>query len=378
MRRSYLTRVLGIDSFSDEDVEEILGRLGFGMEKAEGGWKVKAPAFRHDVTREIDLVEEFIRVFGMDKVEPVLPTFTPATAAVEEAGLGGLRARLSSMGLTEVVSYSFISPKWSRLFGGQALELLNPISDEMKAMRTSLIPGLATTAARNKNLQTRDMSMFEIGKCFFPKGKGVLPDERQKLGIALSGCSSDTHWSQKPRETDFYDIKGLMETILPGMSVKPSSHGFYCQGCQADILVGEAAVGHMGALSRDVLDMLDVTDDIFTAEISVEALLARNWQGMQEIPRFPMTWRDLSLVADEGVAYEEILKVIDGLKIAELRRISAVDLYSGEKLPKGKKGITVRLTYQSDTRTLEDSIINKWQEKIIQKLTGELGISLRQ
>jgi len=314
----------------------------------------------------------------MDKVEPVLPTFTPATAAYEETGLGHLRTRLSSMGLMEVVNYSFISPKWSKFFGQEALELLNPISDEMKAMRTSLIPGLATTAARNKNLQTRDMSMFEIGTCFFPKGRGVLPDERQMLGIALSGQGADTHWSMKPREVDFYDIKGIMETLLSGMTVRPSKHAFYKPGQQADILLGSTAVGHLGALSADILQAIDVADEVYAAELPADALLSRKWKGVSEIPKFPMTWRDLSLVADESVAYAAIVGVIEGLGIRELRSVAPVDLYTGDKLPLGKKGITVRLTYQSDTRTLEDSIINTWQDRIIQSLQKELGITLRQ
>ncbi|HQJ08321.1 MAG TPA: phenylalanine--tRNA ligase subunit beta, partial [Deltaproteobacteria bacterium] len=378
LRKGYLHRVLGIDEIGDADVEGILTRLGFSLEGTEGGWTVHRPAFRHDVTREIDLVEEFIRVYGMDKVEPELPTFKPFVSPDKAVNFDELRTGLCAMGYTEVVNYSFISPRWTRFFGENVLELLNPISDEMKIMRNSLIPGLAMTVARNKNLQRRDISIFELGKCFYPRGKGVLPDEQQKLGIAISGQSRDTNWSERPREADFYDIKGAIEALLPGMSVKPSEHVFYRPGYQADIFLGSSAVGHMGALHEDILSMLDITDEVYAAEVSVDAVLGKKWQGMQEIPKFPMTWRDLSLLADAGIPYAEILKVIEGLHIADLRSVIPVDLYTGEKLPQGKKGITIRLTYQSGTRTLEDSIIKKWQDKIIQALHGELGITLRQ
>ncbi len=378
LRRSYIEKVLGINSFKDADVEAILTRLGFSLEKTDGGWKVLRPALRHDATREIDLVEEFIRVYGMDKIEPELPTFKPAALHTQAANLNDLRLALASMGLTEVVNYSFISPRWKPFFGADALELLNPISDEMKVMRTSLIPGLAATVARNKHLQRRDMSIFETGICFFPTGTGKLPDERQKLGIAVSGQREDAHWSTRPREVDFYDIKGIVEALLPEMTVRPSGHAFYKPGQQADILLGPATVGHLGALSADILQMIDVTDEVYAAELPVDALLGRKWKGVSEIPKFPMTWRDLSLVADEGVAYAGIVGVIEGLGIGELRSVAPVDLYTGDKLPFGKKGITVRLTYQSDTRTLEDSIINTWQDRIIQSLQKELGISLRQ
>jgi len=378
LRKSYLSRVLGMDKIDDREVEAILTRLGFVLAGAENGWTVGSPAFRHDVTREIDLVEEFIRVFGMDKIRAELPAFRPVISPVEKLGFDTLRTAISAMGYTEVITYSFISPKWNTFFKEQALELINPISDEMKVMRPSLIPGLAMAAGRNKSLQRRDMSLFEIGTCFLPMEKGRLPHERIRLGAVLTGQREETHWSGKARDVDFYDMKGLAEALLPGLSARPSEHSFYKPGHQADIHLDDRVIGHMGALSEDILAMLDIIDEVYAMEVDTDAVLKKTFQGVQEIPRFPVTWRDLSLVADEGVGYSDISRTIRGLKIRELRLITAVDLYTGEKLGPGKKGITIRLTYQSDTRTLEDSIINKWQDKVIQSLSSELGIELRQ
>jgi len=251
LRKAYLYKVLGIEEAGDAQTEGIMTRLGFGLEKTALGWNVHVPAFRHDVTREIDLVEEFIRVYGMDKVEQKLPTFKPMVSPVERVNFNDLRVSLCAMGFTEVVNYSFISPRWTKFFGADALELLNPISDEMKNMRTSLIPGLATVAGRNKNLQQRDISIFEIGKCFFPKEKGSLPDEQQKLGIAVSGQREETGWAVTPREVDFYDIKGIVEALLPEITLEPSEHTFYKPGCQADVFLFSKPVGHMGALHGD-------------------------------------------------------------------------------------------------------------------------------
>ncbi|HHO75735.1 MAG TPA: phenylalanine--tRNA ligase subunit beta, partial [Deltaproteobacteria bacterium] len=186
LRREYMQEVLGIDDFTDADVADILTGLGCLVEKTDLGWSVSPPQFRHDVTREIDLVEEFIRIYGMEKAEPELPTFRPMKRSSDEMKLNGLRSRLASMGLAEVVTYSFISPKWKQFFGDEMLELLNPISDEMRLMRRSLVPGLASVAAKNKNLQSRDIRIFEVGKCFFPQ-QGGLPNEKVILGIALSG-----------------------------------------------------------------------------------------------------------------------------------------------------------------------------------------------
>ena len=378
LRKNYLEKVLGIGTIDEKDVRAILTGLGFALSAADGGWGVEVPALRHDVTREIDLVEEFIRIYGMDKVKPELPTFQPVESPVEKQDFDTLRTAMSAMGYTEVITYSFIPPKWGGFFGDSVLELLNPISDEMKIMRPSLIPGLAAAAARNKSLQRRDISIFEIGTCFFPTAKGALPLERMKLGAAITGQRSDTHWSLRAQEVDFYDIKGLAEALVPGITVRLSDHAFYKPGHQADILLDGKAVGHMGALGADILAMIDVTDEVFALEMDADVLLKRTFKGLQEIPKFPMTWRDLSLVADETVPYADILAVIEGLRIKELKAVTAVDLYTGEKLAPGKKGITIRLTYQSETRTLEDSIIIKWQDKIIQSLGTELGIQLRQ
>jgi len=378
LRKEYMHTVLGIEDFTDSDVEDILSRLGCSLEKTETGWKVKSLQFRHDITREIDLIEEFVRIFGMDKVEPELPTFRPMEAPSKEMKLQELRLRLASMGFAEVVTYSFISPKWKRFFGDEMLELMNPISDEMKLMRRSLIPGLAAVVEKNKNLQNRDIAIFEMGKCFYPGKGGTLPDEQQRLSIAVSGQRMSSHWSERSTDVDFYDIKGVAEVLLPDAAFTPSDHAFYKPGHQADLVIGEKTVGHVGALHPDILEMIDCEDDVFIMEILVPPILERTFAGMEEIPKFPMTWRDLSLVVKEGTSYQDIVRTIDAKGIKDLRSVVPIDLYMGDKLSEGLKGITIRIIYQSDTRTLEDKMINKWQDSIIGSLQKDLGISLRQ
>jgi phenylalanyl-tRNA synthetase beta chain len=286
--------------------------------------------------------------------------------------------RLAAMGLTEVVTYSFISPRWKSFFPGDALELLNPISDEMKIMRTSLIPGLVSTIERNKKLQNRDISFFEIGRCFYPRKNQKLPEERYYLGIAMSGQRFDTHWSEKGRPVDFYDLKGVAETLLGPLEMKPSNHPWFKGGLQADVFMNDEPVGAMGCLHSDILAMLDIADDVYALDLSLEAILFRKWQGLREIPKFPSTWRDLSLVVDEVVSYQDIVKLVRSRGIKEIRQVFPVDLYMGEKLPSGKKGITIRITYQSESRTLEDATINAWQDGIIKSLQDSFGIQLRQ
>ena len=378
LRLSFLERVLGITGIKGDDVERILSGLGCDVRAEDGGWSVGIPAFRHDLTREIDLVEEFIRVYGMDKVPPVLPTFRPLAGVVEEKGLKDLRVSLAAVGLNEIVTYSFIAGRWKESFPGETLELLNPISDEMKIMRTSLLPGLLTAVERNRKLQTRDISIFEIGKTFHPSTGRKLPDEVRRLGIALTGQRFNAHWSEKGRAADFYDIKGMAETLIGGADLKPSQLPHLAPGSQADISLDGRVIGSLGGVHPDVLTRMDIGDEVFVLEIELEPLLKKQWKGLAEIPKFPSTWRDISLVVDEHVGYADIVRNITAKGIREIRQVAAVDVYLGDKLPAGKKGITIRITYQSGERTLEEAMIGKWQEKIVASLKNDLGIALRQ
>ena len=377
LRRAYMAKVLGLGEISGRVVDEIFFRLGCSIKPTAEGWMISPPSFRHDLEREIDLIEEFIRIYGMDKVAPELPTFRPEATPAVEVCLKDIRIRLAAMGLTEIVTYAFISPVWKKWFAGEALELRNPISDEMRIMRTSLIPGLVTTVAKNKNLQTRDIALFELGRCFFPEGEG-LPVEKERLGIAISGQRRDTHWSEQRAQVDFYDLKGIAETLFPGLELTSSLYPFFQPGFQANIILDAETTGYLGLISEDIRESLDIPDEVYVMEVAVHPLLDRQWKGLSPIPRFPMTWRDMSLIVDEATPYADIERTIVSQEIRELRRALPIDVYVGEKLPEGKKGITIRIIYQSDERTLEDRQINAWQEIILNALQKGLGISLRQ
>ena len=376
LRKNYMSTVLGIDDIEDQDVEDIYTRLGCRVNRCDDGWMISPPLFRHDLTREIDLIEEYVRVYGMDNVEPDLPRFKPGKGSSDVLYLREVRNRMAAMGFSEVVTYSFVSPRWKNWFGDDVLELINPISDEMKTMRRSLLPGLLATVAKNKNQQIRDISLFELGKCFYP-GPGKLPEEKELLGIAISGQRRYSHWSEKPEFFDFYDIKGFVQLLLGTIELEPSLHDFLKTGHQADIIYNDEKIGYLGALNQALLEQLDIEDDVFVAEIPVQTLLSQQWKGMQVIPKYPMTYRDLSLVVDENIQYKDIEAAVIANNIKELRKIVPIDRYTGDKLSKGKNGITIRIIYQSYSRTLDDEQINKWQNIILRELEKKLGISLR-
>ncbi len=378
LRRGMMIKVLGLNDIPDSEVGDILTRLGCVVTEAQDGWNVCAPALRHDLEREIDLIEEFIRIYGMEKIKPELPVHRPEVRASHTVDLKDIRLRLAAMGVTEIVTYSFIAPVWRRWFGADFLELKNPISDELKLMRTSLIPGLAGTVAKNKNLQTRDLSLFELGRCFLPQAGAALPMEEERLAVAISGQQRDLHWSETRRPVDFYDIKGIAEALAPEMELKPSRHEFLKSGFQADIILAGQNIGRLGQLHPGILEALDIIDDVYVMEMTVQPLIDKQFKGLKPIARFPMTWRDLSLIAEEGLWYRDIEQAVLKLGIKELKQVMPIDCYSGEKLEKGKKGITIRMIYQAEDRTLEDKQINTWQDMILHALEKGLGVTLRQ
>ncbi len=379
LRKSRLEKILGIGSVEPGRVVSILGGLGCRVDQEETGWKVYTPQHRHDLEREIDLIEEYIRIEGMDKVDSTLPSFVPSVKKKVDERLRRLRETMASMGFSEVITYSFVSPAWKRWFPGRWLELANPISEEMRLMRTSLVPGISSVVARNKHLQVRDVFVFEMGRCFIPNNDStVLPDEIERLAVAISGLRRPRHWSEEETWVDFYDIKGIAEALMQDVKLRESSHPFLENGQQADLVLNNTVIGQVGRLSREIMEYLDVDNDVYVMEVDINPVLEKTPVLMKPIPRFPSTWRDISLVADEGVAYQHIEDIILSSGIREIKSVQVIDVYRGEKLDAGKKGITVRITYQSDKATLEDRKINKWQARILERLGKELGVHLRE
>jgi len=378
LRKARLEKVLGVGPVKPSRVVSILEGLGCRVSGEKGTWKVYPPKHRHDLEREIDLIEEYIRIEGMDKVESSLPCFSPDVRKKVDTRYRKLRDTMASMGFSEAITYSFISPAWKKWFPGKWLELSNPISEEMRLMRTSLVPGIAGVVARNKHLQVRDVFVFEMGRCFIPGDDGtMLPEEVERLAIAVSGLRRPRHWSEEESLVDFYDIKGIAETLIPGIVFRESSHAFLEAGQQADLVLNDNKIGHLGSLAREIREYLDVDDEVYVMEVDIDPMLERAPVKMKPVPRFPSTWRDISLVAKDGIAYKDIEDVILASGIREIRGVQVIDVYKGEKLPAGKRGITVRITYQSDKTTLDDKKINKWQSRILEKLGKDLGVQLR-
>jgi phenylalanyl-tRNA synthetase beta chain len=428
MRRSQILRVMGTE-IDESSIERILGALNFEVVSRDaGGWQIQLPTSRLDVEREIDLIEEVARHYGYDKITSTLPAWTGSSKRPPDSIKDGILKRsLLGLGYTETLTYAFVAAAENEKFSAvQPVRLKNPLSLETEVMRTSLVPGLLASLLRNYHRGTRSLRLYELGRLYSAKpdevakgsesslmqelmervaaeGKATegpptagaqeaLPTERPFLGLIASGNTEEkTVHNEKPRNTTFFDLKGSLEALLESLSLPvdqmlwraPGKGGlvpdYYHPAVSAELRLGSESLGICGQLHPRVCEAYKIKQPVFLAEIPLEA-----WYRYQppepvarELAKFPAVLRDLSLVLDKDVDCESIQAVVLQVGIREVQSCFPFDLYFGEKLPSGKKGISISIVYQSSDRTLVDEEVNQFHETILNLLRSKLGAQLR-
>jgi phenylalanyl-tRNA synthetase beta chain len=383
-------RLLGIEVDTGEIIEA-LELLGFSCRSTESSLNVSVniPWWRTDISCAADLVEEVARIFGYDNIPATmlsapLPTYEPAP-------LVPLRERLRSIivscGFQEVLNYSLtnieaiskLSPQLN-LTGLEPLKLSNPMSRELESMRTTLRAGILSTLARNQRYQQKCLRVFELGKVFLPR-KGDLPQEKEMLCAVLCGLQDEPFWSGSNKSVDFFIAKGVVETLLSRLGLVadfvPGDDESLCPGKNAFIFAGKEKIGVIGELHPRVMAAFDLSEAVFIVELDLDKLLSliSSSYVYQPIPRYPSVIRDIALVVDESVTYQQIYDVIR--KQSLIKQVSLFDLYRGEQIPVGKKSLAFRIVYQSSTHTLSDEKVDEVQKHILDRLSKELGAVLR-
>jgi phenylalanyl-tRNA synthetase beta chain len=358
----------------------------------EGPFQVTVPAYRGDLTREIDLVEEIARLYGYDNIPVTLPgnitaleKQTPAQRW-EEAG----REAAATAGLVEVVTYSFIGPRaldqlqlppdhpWRRV-----VKIHNPLRDEQSIMRPSLLPGLLEVAGRNASRRVLPVAIYELGRVFIPAGR-QLPVEPLRLGGLVMGTTG-RGWNWPAGEMDFFYLKGIVENILARVKIKgitweaTATIPFLHPGRAANIKAGEAILGFIGELHPDVLAAFDLPARacVFELDWDYAGSLNQRQVGYEPLPRFPAVERDLAVVVEENLpaaAVEEVIREAGG---DQLKGCTLFDVYRGAPVPAGYKSLAYSLVYQLPDRTLTDAEVNAAQERIQRALEERLGARLR-
>lgn len=389
-RRARYREMTGLDVELSE-AERILRALGFAVEAEPQVEMLRAvaPSWRVDVAIEEDLIEEVVRISGYDRLRTTLPGSSGAGAYLTgEDGRRTARRTLTALGFHEAISFSFVNAEAEAMLSlvptEARLALRNPIDETQARMRTTLLAGLLDAVARNFNHGTRNVRLFEIGKCFEASGD-ERPQEIERLSLALTGARNETDWQAASERVDFYDLKGAIETLsesigLVGCAFSPTaSVGYLHPGRAAVISLNGREVGHLGQLHPRVAGEYKFKQPVFVAELDLSALLTAEVAEARyrPLPRFPTVVRDLSLLVAEEVAYSELERAITELGIPELVSVRLFDLYTGKELSPGKRSVALSLRYRASDRTLTEAEINAWHERVVTTLRQEFGAELR-
>jgi phenylalanyl-tRNA synthetase beta chain len=387
LKHSRIAALTGLE-VEPNKVETLLNDLGFEVTvlEADKHWRLLAPSFRGDINIEEDLVEEIARHVGYDKIPLTLPTWNGAgTYLPGEDRRRQARNTLINLGYGETISFSWVRAELDKEFRDSQTNLVtltNSIDEERPQMRTSLLPGLIESLTRNLNFGTRNIKLFEIGKCF--KQGNERPFEYEQLAFLVTGQRNDSDWQHQQEMVDFYDIKGVVETLLENCGLKDykverSSASYLHSGQAAQIKVGEKILGHFGQLRPSLKDDLKFKQQIFVCEISMDLLLSSPTSEAKysPLPKLQSVSRDISFLIPDKVSYGDIETSIMGLGIKELVSIKLFDIYEGKNLPAGNRSLSISLRYQPNLESMTDEQINMLDEQIIGLLVSTFGAQLR-
>jgi phenylalanyl-tRNA synthetase beta chain len=252
-------------------------------------------------------------------------------------------------------------------------------------MRTTLVPGLLETAARNIAYRTNDLALFELRPVFHPVAGEELPRERLRLTALLSGRREPEGWAQQAAVCDFFDIKGVVEVLLDGLNIKdarwPSDHGegYYHPGKSCAVEAGNLRLGTLGEIHPEVLRSFDIAQPAYLLDLDAEALFAAagGHPGFRPLSRYPDIERDSALLIDEEVTAQQVLDTLRQVRLKDLESLVLFDVYRGASLPPGKKSLAIRARYRALDRTLTDELVQGLHGKLVQALQKSFGAELR-
>ncbi|MCK4402931.1 MAG: phenylalanine--tRNA ligase subunit beta, partial [Dehalococcoidia bacterium] len=297
-----------------------------------------------------------------------------------------LRNILTGCGFQEILTYSLTSLERLQKISSRLklevtpLKVANPMTKEQEYLRTTLCPGLLTTLAHNQRIEEKGIRLFEIGKIFLPQGN-ELPQEKEMLCATLSGPEAELSWHANKEQLIFFDAKGVVENLLnqlgPEAIFEASDDESLLPGRAANIIIGGDKVGIVGNLHPKVAQAFELSDAVYLIEMDIEKLLSKTIKvkQYQPIPRFPSITRDIALVIDKQVSYQQVEDVIRSFPL--VKKVTLFDFYRGEQIPEGKKSFAIRIVYQSPEHTLTDEEVDIIQKQMLDRLHQGLGATLR-
>ncbi len=384
LRRNRIERLLGI-KMSDEQVEDILTRLGMRLTANDEGWRVAIPSCRFDVAIEADLIEELVRVYGYNNVPARKPVSELSMIRQPEKRLlkQQIARLLADRGYQEAVTYSFVDKESQQRInpGLEPLPLVNPISSELAVMRTSIWPGLLKTVEYNQKRQHDLIKLFESGLKFVPGEDGLV--QTPVIAGVIAGRRLAENWEAANEQVDFFDLKGDLEAIFrltaaeADFKFTSSQHDALHPGQTAEISRNGKVCGIIGKLHPEIHKAFDLEGPVFVFELELKPLLKRKLPAFNSLSKFPSIRRDLAILVKENVTSSQIVDLIGQTAKHWLNNIVIFDIYRGKGIEPGYKSVAVGFNLQRSDRTFKDAEINKTVERIISTLTKELDAVLR-
>ena len=379
LRFSKVEQILGT-KIHKEKIKEILKSLDINvLNEIQNGLEISVPAYRADVTREIDVIEEILRIYGYNKIDsPQKISFTPVKLSFDDQdALENSWARtLQSNGFNEVMNNSLTTVKDET----DAVKLLNPLSGDLAFMRTSLMEGLLENADYNIKRKNSDIKFFELGKIYH-KREGKY-EERKQLAILVSGRNVAENWLQPKSATDFYYLKSYVKILLDKLNLNIEEKSLEdARFSDALELVSEGkTIARLGKVSPQSLKDADLDQDCFYAEIELEtcqSLRSKENLKFVDIPKFNKIRRDLALLIDKNISYNDLYKSAKKNPSKYLKNINLFDVYEGKNLPEGKKSYAISFELLNEEKTLEEKEISEVMNSLIKSFQKEFSAELR-
>lgn len=399
-----------------KEVLKILASLGLEVEAQADEITVRPPSSRNDLQRDVDLIEEIVRVYGFDKVPSIVPQ-APLRVYAEDSRdkeclnklINTCKTSLLNSGYNEVINYSFIGPQDLDLLQippddrrRWTVNILNPLRQEDSMMRTTLIPSLIRNLVTNLSYGIRDIRLFEIARVFI-KGQPdkQLPEEPKHLALLMT--LDKERCLYRDDTEDFFVVKGHLESLFEQLRIKDiqfvrSTEPFLHPGRSADMVVNSKAktasgivmskdglekIGFIGYLSPQIKDALPVKilkQDIVIAELSLQSLFAHTTSETPSyvpIPQFPFVDRDTAIVVDDALEIGTILDILKSLRSELIEDMRLFDVYKGKGIPEGKKSVAFTVRYRSKEKTLSDSEVEQLHQSLVDRIIEKTGGALR-
>lgn len=401
LKVSATNRLLGTD-LSRKDITSLLSGIEIncdeiGFTENDDEMVFPVPSFRVDLERPEDLMEEVARLYGYENIPTTLPVMTATIGILEKTSPRSLREtcrqKLTGLGFSEAINYSFVNRDCTEklLFSEKdprrhTIAVLNPLTEDQAVMRTSLVPGLLETMARNLSKQIKTLRLFEVGNVFLDQGAERLPEERETLAALLTGDRSTASWYSKVTPFDFYDMKGVASALLTGLGFREPRFSkeetgdapYMKPGYVASISVDGTTIGLVGEVHPKVLLAYGLKQTAFIFELFLHRIADHPpvRKKVSGISRFPSVARDVTLIIDNQIESHRLLDRVKTMEQDIVEEVQLFDVFVGEAIPKGKKSVSFRITYRSADRTLEDESVNRIHADICDQVVKDFNADL--